>query len=582
VKNKNARELLLTQNSGHSTPNFNLTDILTIDADAHLQKLAAHMFPSPALLPVELVRAAIKRRAAAISIQVHAARIAISDNGAGIGSAEWQALACLGDARQTAVAREKAMSFIQDLAHPGIGLLAVFCPGVRSVQIENAHGDKKNTLRIAKGLSEMQHTCLWPQGTRITISRRRGPAAEEKVLLAELCAAVQTEIVINGRRLKNKPLLTDTMASMNITFGENPSRGLLAIPAHGDVCRIWLLDQGIPWQVTAMAPVLGLVFAAALETAIPLTPAKVETLAATATRLYQWLAENYSQFPEPYQSRIENLFFKQACSGGDPGLLSVCAPFRLLHSKQRMTLAEVLHKAKNGKLHVMDRDSRQSYFSGHEREVLSCEDRPISSARIGGRSVLPCEDRPISSARIGGRSVLPCEDRPISSARIGGRSVLLLTPQQKDFLSNHLQLPLVTLNAHQKIKIRPQKILAFCRRIFPGVLRMTVPSKAKILDRNRLSREENVLCLEMEMHWRRKLAATSPVATAFSLSVVMVEGRGLVPAYWLKNQQGDTLQIRRRHPLTLRALLGINQDRDNSELAFAALMPGHFLTDADQ
>jgi hypothetical protein len=546
VKNKNARELLLTQNSGHSTPNFNLTDILTIDADAHLQKLAAHMFPSPALLPVELVRAAIKRRAAAISIQVHAARIAISDNGAGIGSAEWQALACLGDARQTAVAREKAMSFIQDLAHPGIGLLAVFCPGVRSVQIENAHGDKKNTLRIAKGLSEMQHTCLWPQGTRITISRRRGPAAEEKVLLAELCAAVQTEIVINGRRLKNKPLLTDTMASMNITFGENPSRGLLAIPAHGDVCRIWLLDQGIPWQVTAMAPVLGLVFAAALETAIPLTPAKVETLAATATRLYQWLAENYSQFPEPYQSRIENLFFKQACSGGDPGLLSVCAPFRLLHSKQRMTLAEVLHKAKNGKLHVMDRDSRQSYFSGHEREVLSCEDRPISSARIGGRSVL------------------------------------LLTPQQKDFLSNHLQLPLVTLNAHQKIKIRPQKILAFCRRKFPGVLRMTAPSKAKILDRNRLSREENDLCLEMEMHWRRKLAATSPVATAFSLSVVMVEGRGLVPAYWLKNQQGDTLQIRRRHPLTLRALLGINQDRDNSELAFAALMPGHFLTDADQ
>jgi hypothetical protein len=521
-------------------------ELLSVDADAHLQKLTAHIFPSPALLPVELVRSALKRRAAAVAVQIHADRITISDNGAGIGSAEWQALACLADMRQTAAAREKAMAVIQNLAHPGIGLLAVFLPGARSLQIENAHRDGKSSLHIANGRSELQNSCSWPQGTRIMISRRRGPAAEEKTLLAELCAGVKTEITINGRQLKRKPLLKGNLASMNIHFGENSSLSSLAVPVHGDVCRIWLLDQGIPWQVTAMAPVLGLVFAAALETDGQLAPPALETLAAAANRLYQWLAENYSIFPEPYQSRIEDLFFKQARSGGDPGLLSLCAPFRLWHSPRRLNLDEVRRKAESGVLVVMDHGSQPSHGSGPERDVL------------------------------------PCEDRPISSARIGGRSVLLLTPRQKDFLGNHLRLPMVILNAQQKTKIRPQKILAFCRRKFLILHRLVATAKAEILDSSRLRREENDLCRELERHWRRKMAAAAPDAAAFPLSVAMVEGRGLVPASWLKNKRGDILRIRRRHPLTLRALRSMSQDHDNSELAFAALMPGYSLTDSNQ
>ena len=177
----------------------------------------------------------------------------------------------------------------------------------------------KSILRIENGQSKLQNTCSWPQGTRIMISRRRGPAAKEKVLLAELCAAVQAEIAINGRQLKKKPLLTDTLASMNITLGEDSTQFIAGHPCPGDVCRIWLLDQGIPWQVTTMAPIHGLVFSAALETTSQLAPPTLETLAAAANRLYQWLAENYSQFPEHYQSRIEDLFFKQARSGGDFG-----------------------------------------------------------------------------------------------------------------------------------------------------------------------------------------------------------------------------------------------------------------------
>jgi len=553
VKNKSARELLLTPNSARSTPNFILTELLTIDADAHLQKLAANIFPSPALLPLELVRCALKRKATFISVHIHSRRISISDNGAGISSEEWRALACAADKCQNAAAREEAVAGIKKLSGPGIGMLAVFIPGARNMQIENSGPAGKSTMRLAAGRVKLQNICSWPQGTRITIARRGGPAAQEIKLLTELCAAVRAEMEINGRPLKKKPLLTHMLASTRIPITETRPDALLAIPARGDVCRIWLLDQGIPWQVTAMAPIHGHVFAAALETETQLAQSILENLAAAAGRLYQWLAEHYDQSAEPYRARMDELFFKKARLQGDLGLLSICAPFRLWSSARRLNLNEVRRRVENGVLGFMDYGSQLEQWSGRESEVLSYKERPISSA-------------------------LPCEDRPISSATIGGRSVLLLTVQQKDFLLNFLALPLVNLNARMKTNNRLLKILSFCRRGFQGLLKAVFPAKVKISNRGHLSREENELCLELEIHWRRALARAAAEDAALPLSLIMIEGRGLCPASWQKNEQGHVLYLRRSHPLTLLALQSIRQDRANSELVFAALMPGHFLT----
>jgi hypothetical protein len=485
--------------------------LFSIDADAHLQKLSAHIFPSPALLPVELVRTSLKRKAAAIAIQVRTERIVISDDGTGIGAMEWQSLACLADASQTAMAREKALARLQDSARPGIGLLAVFCPGASSVQIENVHGDGKSTLRIAAGRIGRQDSCSLARGTRIMIVRRRGPAAAEKALLAELCAAARAEISINGRELKKKPLPAEALVSLDITVGENMRPSALAIPTRGAVCRIWLLDQGIPWQVTAMASIQGLVFSAALEATGRPAPEAMQALTAQAAGLYRWLAENYTQFPERYQSRIEDLFFRQARSGPDLGLLSLCAPFRLWHSQRRLNLDEVRRQAASGNLYFSDRESRPS-----------------------------------------------------------GRSVLRLTLPQKDFLFNYLRLPIVSLRSPLKRKTRPRRFRDLCRRPFAAIVRAVAAFQTEIPG------EETEFCQELERYWRRKLPAAPPGAGTSLLSVIMIEGRGLLPAYRLKNEIGETLRIRRRHPLTVRALQKFNQDRGNCELAFAALMPDIF------
>jgi hypothetical protein len=375
-------------------------------------------------------------------------------------------------------------------------------------------------MRRTAGRVVLLNISSWPLGTRITLTRRRGPAAKEKTLLARLCAATNAKIEINGRQLRKRPLLANNLASMNIAVAGNARPSLLAIPVQGDVCRIWLLDQGIPWQVTAMAPVRGLVFSAVLEATSQLTPAALETLASDAHRLYHWLAENYHKFPEQYQFLIEELFFKQVRSGADPVLLTICAPFRLWRSQRRIPLAEVRRQAMNGILYAMDYDGQPCHGSVPEREVLA------------------------------------------------------LTSQQKDFLINHLRLPIVMLGTQQKTRIRPHKFFAFFRAKLLGWQRLLKPARDRILDSSRLSLEENNLCRELEMQWHRK--------SSLPLSVAMIEGRGLFSAWRLKNENMDTLLIRRRHPLTRKSLQKVSQDRNNSELAFAALMPGLFLTDDSQ
>jgi hypothetical protein len=499
-------------------------ELLSVDADAHLEKLAAHMFPSPALLPVELVRGALKRKASFVSIHVRPERIVISDDGVAIDKEEWQALACLGDSGQGAAARERALAHIQDRAQPGIGMLAVFLPGIRGLQIETADAAGTRTLRMADGRVVLQNAGSRPKGSRITIQRRRGPAAEEKVLLAQLCAPAPAEISINGRRLKRMPLLARNLASLTVRLAENSTPSLLAIPVQGDACRIWLLDQGIPWQVTTMAAFQGLVFAAVIETTKQLTEPALDTLAANAGRLYRWLAENYDKFPERHQTRIEDLFFRQARHAGDPGMLSVCAPFRVWPSRRRISLADVRRMAAHGPVFAADLDSRPGPFIGRDKEML------------------------------------------------------LLTRPQKDFLIHHLRLPVVSLNAPPRTKVRPAKIVAFFRAKWRTMSRLADPARSEIIDGSRMSLEESDFCRELEICLRRESTRIAPDRGTTPASVVMVAGRGLSPAFWLKNGTGRVLGIRRRHPIARRCLRAVNFDRDNCELAFTALLPGPFLT----
>ncbi len=119
-------------------------------------------------------------------------------------------------------------------------------------------------------------------------------------------------------------------------------------------------------------------------------------LAKAAGQLYQWLAAHYMSFPEKYQERIEELIFRKERLYGDLQLLSAFSPFRLWRSKRRLNLEELRRKAENETLFALPLGSDPSLVLGRHEQAL------------------------------------------------------LLTPLQKDFLLNHLHLPLVAPPIHME------------------------------------------------------------------------------------------------------------------------------------
>jgi hypothetical protein len=496
------------------------SSLFSVDADAHLQKLASSMFPTPAQLPVELVRAALKRKATAVAMEIRRTRLTVTDDGEAIAAGPWQMLACALDRRRSPVERETAIAALQAAAAPGIGLLAVLLPDAGTIRIKSPGRDGRPALHVSAGEIRWLNADAGTWGTRIVISRRSGPVESEIKLFRELCAAAPAEITLNGRKIARKPVLRRTLVQQNAAVGPGRETALVAVPARGDICRIWLLDQGIPWQVLTSPSCHGLVFDAALESAAAATGTEFARLAAAAGRLYQWLAEHYSSFPQPYQDRIEELIFKKVRTAGDLRLLSAFAPFRLWRCQQRLNLEEVRRKAEVGPLYALPHGGDPGRFLGSHQEAL------------------------------------------------------LLTPAQRDFLLNHMGLPLVIPPATMG---RPGWLALLISRIQGSTARWAgrLPRRRfKALDAACLDDLEARLCREMELYGR-SLRHHPPL---LSLAVAMTAGRGLAPSAWRQGAGGGMLFLRRRHPLVRAAARSVARDRANVELAFMALAPGIFLT----
>jgi len=490
--------------------------LFSVDADAHLQKLAASMFPSPAQLPVELVRAALKRKAGVVSVEIRRTRLTITDDGEAIAAAAWEDLACAMDRQSDPGRREKAIAALQTAAVPGIGLLAVLFPGALTVRIDSPGRDGRPALLVSSGRVSWSPAAPGTLGTRIVIRRRNGPVEAEINLLRELCAAAAAEITLNKRKIAAKPVLRRTLVQVSADSGTGGEAALVAVPARGDICRIWLLDQGIPWQVFTSASCHGLVFTAALESPCTVTGTEFNRLASVAGRLYQWLADHYAAFPPPVQERIEELIFKKVAAAGDLRLLSAFAPFRLWGSQQRLNLEEVRRKAEHGPLYALPLDGDPGRLLGSHQEAL------------------------------------------------------LLTPRQRDFLLNRMALPLVipasASGRRRRLAVLAARLADWTARLFRCLPRCY----PKALPVSSLDESESRLCRELEIHGR----GLRPPLVA--LEVAMTRGRGLAPVAWRHDSRGSVLFLRRRHPLVRAAAHSVACDRANVELAFAALAAGVF------
>ncbi len=159
------------------------------------------------------------------------------------------------------------------------------------------------------------------------------------------------------------------------------------------------------------------------------------------------------------------------------------------------------------------------------------------------------------------------------------QEALRLSPLQKDFLLNHLGLPLVipaaSMGGQSQVRRRLYSILRKMARAADRLPRRRI----RILAAEESQRRGNLIVpgtgrlLAARRHGRGRVAAPPP-----PLSVVMAAGRGFYPAVWRHGAGSDILLVRRRHPLTILAARAVARDRANAELAFAALAPRRFLT----
>ncbi|MCP5050555.1 MAG: hypothetical protein GY940_25550, partial [bacterium] len=357
----------------------NYSRLFSIDVDAHLRKAASHTFGSSAHYPVELVRAALRRGAQKVAISIARNSVIVEDNGDGLDQKEIDALVRLMDPGENLVDKEEAVESLQ--TREGIGLLAIFAPNPTEILVENisAATTKTNRLHVRGSRFNASLDGSIKRGTRITIHRKHSDFNREKQLVEIFCRSVTRpgEIRLNNREIGGELILNRQMALHDVLPSEHTGGGQIGIPRTGSLCRLRLLDRGIPWHHLSMPPQQGLIFDAAVEytgDAGNITRAFSDHLGEYALRLYEWLCRRYSTATIPQQDRIEELIFTHSRLTGDLSLIHQFAPFKLYNSIYSLDLPKLREKAADGTIYAIPRKKENLHYNtggGDNKTILS-------------------------------------------------------------------------------------------------------------------------------------------------------------------------------------------------------------------
>lgn len=510
-------------------------NLFSIDVEAHLKKAASHTFGSLSHYPVELVRAALRREARQVDVRISRGRIQVTDNGTGLDEASIKTLTCLLDPARSTEAKEAAVESLQ--TRSGFGFLALFAPSPEKILVENVTDLGKKRVLFHKDQLHKVNTCSLNVGTRITlfVSRLRDTAMEKRTLRI-YCQSVQRDIRLNNRIISRRPLLAGThqMATLRIKGSPQLSHGAIGVPHTGDLCRLRLLDMGIPYRYVTLPPYKGFIFEAAVEYTgkdtntynVEITGSLLNHLVEYTFRLYQWLCRHHVEAPPTLQARIEELIFTHhrltkltRGSQEDPASASLMehfAPFKMFRSSHTLTLPQMIRKSRTSPIFAVPRHKEQLRYN-----TL-------------------------------------------------GKTVLSLTREQADFLVNQEQLPITFLApVFQKQKRFPALFYALKkgskRFIFRFFRFLLTPSREKILTLDQLTPVEQLFLLSLNNHLSRQIG-----------SAVLVVSKGPFPAIPpKKNKEGGIssgpLLIMRDHPLVRKAVQAVQTDTASVEL-FAPLL----------
>lgn len=496
--------------------------IFSIDVDAHLEKAASHYFGSAGHYPVELVRAALRRGANKVDVQLTRERIRVRDDGRGLDAPAIQTLIHLLDPAQATESKEAAVESLQ--THEGMGLLAIFAPNPTDILIETFSAAGQKQLHLGnKGFRQSDRCSFSPlsetgniYGTVITLVSSRRDHLQEKKLLEAFCRSVPRDIRVNRQPVRVQPLLTRQLGMLKLkplkahktrTFG-----GIIGIPRSGTICHLKLLDQAIPWHHFTLAAQKGFIFDAAVETTGDVTRKLVDDLCRYAEQLYHWLTQQYASAPAEQQDRIEELLFTHCRLTGDMDLLNKFEPFKVYSSPKgkgkAFNLAKVKELAEGGALYAVPRKKERVRYN------------------------------------------------------TGSKTVLLLPREQADLLINHLSIPIDFLNPVVK-RHNPIPALWYALKKKLKNLLNFLPVPKNTIPSDLLTHSERKFLLALIRYF------AMPGVPLSAGHVSMVPGRGFRPvilAQPAKETQPPRMVIRRDNPLIRRAIRAVETDPRYLEL----------------
>jgi len=347
------------------------TNLFSIDVEAHLRKAASHSFGTSEHYPVEIVRAALRRGAGGIGIQLSRDRLIIQDNGPGLTADEIDTLIAVMDPGQPEALKETAVESLQ--TRDGQGMLAIFASPSSEINIETVSDTGKLRLHLKQNRFDKSGTesDSLTKGTRITIVGSHRDMEREKQLLEAFCRSVSKEIILNGRSIGKQPLLAGQLATIPLTPSTLVQTGQVGIPQSGRNCHIRLLDQGIPWHHFTLPPREGFIFDAAIEIKGDVTRGMITHLCQHARQLYQWLSNRYPAAEPVHRERIEELLFTYCRLTGDFSLIQEFAPFKILNSKKNLTFKEVKEKSESRTLYAVPQHKETLRYNAGDKTVLS-------------------------------------------------------------------------------------------------------------------------------------------------------------------------------------------------------------------
>ena len=252
-----------------STGSIAAADLLRIDFDAALTKLAWSQLQGAWQLPAELVRLAIGSGARSVEIEIEPRHLTVTAPGSRLHPQRIADFASVLDTRLEAADRHRAMVDLED--NDAFVLSAIACSPLRSLLL-TLGGEDGLRVELTTGgelsVANAGVSSLSPPDLGLKLDGLQIEEERATTWLRRVGRFSRMPITINGARLDHG--LSGVLVEKRIAITSNaqgtPLAATLSIPRHGSSPRLWLLRHGI---ISTHATVPGY---PAFEAAIEMSP----------------------------------------------------------------------------------------------------------------------------------------------------------------------------------------------------------------------------------------------------------------------------------------------------------------------